>query len=474
MKNKLIFAFTLACLTSFAVAANQPNILFILTDDQRFDALRAAGGNEIHTPAMDRLAAEGLSFTQATIMGGNTGAICLPSRSMILTGTSLFRCRGVIPPNSVTLPQLLRQSGYATFATGKWHNDDNSLLRSFEFGAAIFHGGMSDHFKMPVRDIRAGQLVNQREITDFDAAAFASATIGFLKSRPKDQPFFAYLSFKTPHDPRVVPPKFHQMYEAAKITLPPNCLPRHPFDNGELEIRDELLAKFPRAPEEIRQHIAAYYAATSATDDQIGRVLKALDELGLVENTVVVFTGDNGLAVGQHGLMGKQNLYDHSSRVPLILRGPGIPKGKRSAALCQLFDLYPTLAALAGLKPPATVDGKDLGPVLRGEQSDLRDATLHAYREVQRAVRTQDAKLIEYLVKGQRTTQLFDLKNDPWEMKNLVADPAHVGLLKSMRERLEQLTKEYDALPLGQNVEAAGGSNTKTKVTGSKNPEAGE
>lgn len=474
MKNKLIFAFTLACLTSFAVAANQPNILFILTDDQRFDALRAAGGNEIHTPAMDRLAAEGLSFTQATIMGGNTGAICLPSRSMILTGTSLFRCRGVIPPNSITLPQLVRQNGYATFATGKWHNDDNSLLRSFEFGAVIFHGGMSDHFKMPVRDIRAGQLVNQREITDFDAAAFAGATIDFLKSRPKDQPFFAYLSFKTPHDPRVVPPKFHQMYDAAKITLPPNCLPRHPFDNGELEIRDELLAKFPRAPEEIRQHIAAYYAATSATDDQIGRVLNALDELGLAENTVVVFTGDNGLAVGQHGLMGKQNLYDHSSRVPLILRGPGIPKGKRSAALCQLFDLYPTLAALAGLKPPATVDGKDLGPVLRGEQSDLRNATLHAYKEVQRAVRTQDAKLIEYLVKGQRTTQLFDLKNDPWEMKNLVADPAHAGLLRSMRERLEQLTKEYDALPLGQNVGAAGGSNVKTKVTGSKNPEAGE
>lgn len=452
-----------------AEPAKRPNFLFILTDDQRFSALHAAGCTEIKTPAMDRMAEQGLCFSQATIMGGNSGAVCLPSRSMLMTGMSLFRCKGVIPPQAVTLPQLLRQGGYATFATGKWHNDENSLLRSFEFGAAIFHGGMGNHFKTPVRDILAGRLVNSREVTEFDAAAFADATIAFLKNRPKDKPFFAYLAFKTPHDPRVVPPQFHQMYDAAKITLPPNFLPQHPFDNGELKIRDENLAKFPRTPEEIRQHIAAYYAATSATDDQIGRVLKAVDDLGLAEGTVVVFTGDNGLAVGQHGLMGKQNVYDHSSRVPLILRGPGIPQGKKSEALCQLFDLCPTLAAMAGLKPPAEADGKDLGPVIRGEQADVRDATLHAYKDVQRALRTHDAKLIEYLVKGQRTTQLFDLRSDPWEMKNLANDPAHADLLKTLRGRLEQLSKEYDAVPLGQTVKGA-----RKKGKSMDNAEGGE
>jgi arylsulfatase A-like enzyme len=455
-------------------AADRPNFLFILTDDQRFDALGAAGCREISTPAMDRLAAEGLSFTQATIMGGNNPAVCLPSRSMIMTGMSLFRCQGVIPKNAVTVPQLLRQHGYATFATGKWHNDDASLLRSFEFGTAIFHGGMGDHFRTTVSDLRGGQLTNQHEATNFDAEVFASATMDFLKNRPKSKPFFAYLAFKTPHDPRVVPLQFHQMYDAAKLSLPPNFLPQHPFDNGELRIRDELLAGFPRRPVEVRQHLAAYYAATTATDDQIGRVLQTLDELQLTQNTIVVLAGDNGLAVGQHGLMGKQNLYEHSIRVPLILRGPGILKGRRSAALCQLFDVYPTLAAQAGLKPPATVDGKDLGHILRGEKSEVRDATLHAYKEIQRAVRTQDAKLIEYLIKGQPTTQLFDLRRDPWETNNLAQDPAHAGLLLQMRERYRQLARDYTAPPLGQSVTASSAKDGKPKGKRWKNAEAGE
>lgn len=430
---------------------NPPNFLFILTDDQRFDAIHSGWRHEISTPAIDRLAAEGFMFTQASIMGGNSAAICMPSRAMIMTGTSLFRCKGMIPPESTTLPQLLRQHGYATFITGKWHNDRDSLLRSFECGEAVFQGGMGDHFRTPVNDIHDGRLVNSRDVTEFDAEAFANATIAFLKNRPRNQPFFSYLAFKTPHDPRLVPPRFHHLYDAAHLALPPNFLPQHPFDNGELTIRDELLANFPRNPDEIRQHLAAYYAAISATDDQIGRVLGALDELGLATNTVVIFASDNGLAIGQHGLMGKQNLYDHSIRVPLILRGPGIPKGQ-SGALCQLFDLYPTLAAMANLAAPRTVDGKDLGPVLRNEQSDIRDATLHTYKGMQRAVRTRETKLIEYLVKGQSTRQLFDLKNDPWETKNLADDAAHAGLLRTMRSRLEHLETEYEPLPLGHDA----------------------
>jgi arylsulfatase A-like enzyme len=432
--------------------ASKPNFLVILTDDQRFSAIRAAGCSEIITPAMDGLIAEGTYFAQATCMGGPHGAICVPSRAQLMTGASLYRCKGGIPDDFVTLPQLLRKNGCATFATGKWHNEENALLRSFEFGKAIFHGGMGNHFKTPVTDIAGGQSVNKRDVTDFDAEVFANVTIDFLKNRPAGKPFLAYVAFKTPHDPRLVPEKFHKMYDAAKVTLPPNFMPQHPFDNGDLKLRDEMLAKFPRTPAEIREHIAAYYAATTATDEQIGRLLKTLEELGLAENTVVVFAGDNGLAVGQHGLMGKQNLYEHSSRVPLVMRGPGIPKGKRSEALCQLHDICPTLAAMAGVKPPATADGIDLGPVIRGEKQDVRDATLHAYRELHRGVRTHDAKLIEYLVKGQRTTQLFDLKNDPWELKNLADDPAHADLLKSLRARLEQLYKEYSALPLGQNI----------------------
>jgi len=436
-------------------AGNKLNFLVILTDDQRFSALRAAGCNEIITPAMDRLGVEGVNFVQANIMGGQHGAICVPSRAQLMTGASLYRCKGGIPEDFVTMPQQLRQNGYATFMTGKWHNDEESLLRSFEYGKAIYHGGMSDHFKFSVTDISKGQSVNKREITEFDAEIFANLTIEFLKNRPKDRPFFAYLAFKTPHDPRVVPEKYHKMYDAAKLTLPPNFMPEHPFDNGDMKVRDEMLAGFPRKQDEIREHIAAYYAATTATDDQIDRVLKMLEGLGLTDNTVVVFAGDNGLAVGQHGLMGKQSLYEHSCRIPLIMRGPGIPKGKSSEALCQIYDVCPTLLAMAGVQVPSSVDGRDLGPIIRGEKQEMRDATVHAYRELQRAVRTRDTKLIEYLVQGKRTTQLFNLKDDPWETKNLADDSAYAGLLAKMREKLGQLMKEYEVLPLGQNITVA-------------------
>jgi len=471
--GSVAMAAPLVAVAPSGASGGKPNFLFILTDDQRASAIRSAGCTEIITPAMDRLISEGVLFSHATIMGGNTAAICLPSRSMIMTGSSLFKCGGVIPKDFTTMPESLRKNGYTTFTTGKWHNDEDSLLRSFEFGEAVFHGGMGPHFNTPVFDVKGGAMVNERDITTFDAAAFADATIKFLKSRPKDKPFFAYISFKTPHDPRVVPDKYHKMYDASKITLPPNFMPRHPFDNGELNVRDEKLARTPRTPDEIKQHIAAYYAATSATDDQIGRVLKVVDELGLAENTIVIFAGDNGLAVGQHGLMGKQNLYDHSARVPLVFRGRGVPKGKRSDALCQLFDICPTVLRMAGVKPPPTADGKDLGPVIKGQAQELRDATLHAYSKIQRAVRTRDSKLIEYLVDGKSTTQLFDLTTDPWEMKNLAGDPAHAVMLKTLRDRMAQLNMEYEALPLGT---AFKGKNINGKKKGKKpkNAEADE
>lgn len=400
----LLSIIPLASLSCWKATVNakdaRPNFLLILTDDQRFDALHAAGCKEIITPTMDRLAREGTSFTQASIMVGTRAAVCVPSRAMLLTGTSVYRFNGIIPQESTTLPQLLAQHGYATFISGKWHNDKNALLRSFEYGKEVFVGGMGSHFKTPVSDIRHGELTNDRVAREFDSELFADATIDFLESRPEDRPFFAFLSFCTPHDPRKVPDEYHQMYDAAEIPLPPNFLPEHPFDNGHLRIRDEKLAGFPRDPDEVRQHIADYYAATTATDEHIGRVLNALDELGLDENTIVIFAGDNGLAVGQHGLMGKQNLYEHSIRVPLILRGPGVPRAMRSGALCLLSDLYPTVAAMAGLPVPESVDGKDLSPVLHGTTKDIRNATFHVYKEFQRAVRTRDTKLIEYFVDG--------------------------------------------------------------------------
>ena len=252
-----------------------------------------------------------------------------------------------------------------------------------------------------------------------------------------------YISYTAPHDPRMAPKEYKDMYDASKITLPENFMPEHPFDNGELKIRDEKLASWPRTPNEIRRHIAEYYAMITHLDAQIGRVIEKLKETGQYENTIIIFAGDNGLALGQHGLMGKQNLYEHSVHVPLIMSGPGIGKGQRRDAFCYLLDIFPTLCQLCDIEIPETVEGHSLAGVIRNPKHRIRKNLLFAYRDFQRAVRDKKYKLIEYYVKGKRTTQLFDIKTDPWELHNLADDPKHLKNLTRLRKKLGRW-KELD------------------------------
>jgi arylsulfatase A-like enzyme len=260
-----------------------------------------------------------------------------------------------------------------------------------------------------------------------------------------------YVALTSPHDPRIAPKKFRDLYDPAKLALPPNFLPEHPFDNGELKVRDELLARFPRTPAEVRQHLADYYACVSWADHNIGRILAALEKSGRATNTLVVFAGDNGLALGQHGLMGKQSVYEHSVRVPLLLAGPGVPKASRSEAFCYLMDMFPTLCDLAGLSRPAGLEGLSLAPVLRGEKTSVREELFFAYRDLQRAVRTREFKLIEYSVPGQPPRlQLFDLARDPWETHSLAEEPPYADVLKKLRAGLAGWEKRLDdPLPKG-------------------------
>ncbi len=424
----------------------RPNFLLLFTDDQRFDTIHALGCREILTPHMDALAKDGVSFTHAAIMGSMQGAVCIPSRAMLMTGRGLARLQkdgAVIPSDHVMMSEWLHQNGYRTFITGKWHQDKASLRRGFQQGEAIFVGGMGDHFNMPVCDLADGQLVNNRVETRFDAEVLADAAIKFLQTQKTGTPFFAYVSFRTPHDPRVGPKHFHDIYDASKLPLPPNFQPEHPFDIGIRNLRDELLAPYPRTPEEIRQHIAAYYALTTATDAQMGRILAALRQSGLADNTIVIFAGDNGLAVGQHGLMGKQSLYDHSIRVPLIITGPGLPKDKRTDAFCYLLDIFPTVCAMAGLRPPSScTDGRNLLPLLKGQQENVRETLFFAYSHLMRALRTRDWKLIEYDINTQTHTQLFHLTNDPWETNNLATDPQHANILQKLQTELASWAKD--------------------------------
>ncbi|MBI3986215.1 MAG: sulfatase-like hydrolase/transferase [Lentisphaerae bacterium] len=449
--------------------SKRPNILFVLTDDQRFDTIHALGNSRIVTPNMDALVESGTSFTHACIMGGTNPAVCMPSRAMLMTGRHLFRLQGqgaVIPPDHTTLPEVLRREGYWTHHIGKWHQDRESFNRSFVSADRIFgftqnwyvkYGG---HWNVAVHDYdptgqytqETGYILAEDKTTRLpigvgvggvhSSEMFADAAVAFLdhrgeeKKRGDKRPFFLYLSFVAPHDPRQSPNEFEEMYSPESVELPPNFLPRHPFDNGEFTIRDEELEAWPRRPRAIRRHLAEYYAMISHADAQMGRVIRRLKELGEYDNTLIVFTGDNGLAVGQHGLMGKQNLYDHSLRVPLIFSGPGIRKKARVDGLCYLLDIFPTLCDCTGIPIPASVDGTSLRGMLDGSVAGIRETQFHGYRHVQRAVRGERWKLIEYAVGGKRTTQLFDVQADPFERVNLAADPAHAATVGRMRAEL--------------------------------------
>lgn len=449
------------------MSRTRPNILFFFTDDQRFNTLNALGNPEIITPVMDRLVAQGTAFTHAHVMGGCVGAICMPSRAMLMTGRTLFHIEkngSVIPEAHRMFPEHFRAQGYATFGTGKWHNGTDAYARCFSDGGENFFGGMSDHWNVPASHFRpdgnypeAHPLRERRGnlVAGFNACydhfgrkhsseLFCDEAIDFLDNRrPNDRPFCAYVSFMAPHDPREMPGDYLTMYDPDALTLPENFMTEHPFDNGELRIRDELLAPFPRTEAEIRRHLCDYYAMITHADAQMGRVLEALKRTGEMDNTIIVFAGDNGLAVGCHGLMGKQNLYEHSTRVPLVMAGPGVPVGARSAALCYLLDIFPTLCDLAGFTVPESVEGRSLLPVMRGEQAG-RDALFLAYKNIHRGIRTRTHKLIEYNVNGTRMTQLFDLVQDPFELKNLAASAGQAELLGKLRERLVELAAELN------------------------------
>lgn len=463
-------------------AKRQPNVLFILTDDQRHDTIHALGNREIRTPTMDRLVAEGTAFTNACIMGGSHPAVCMPSRAMIMTGRTLFRLHcgdendlselgaQQIPPEHTTMPERFRRGGYETMHIGKWHQDRASFNRSFERASRIFsfagpwyleYGG---HWNCPLHDYdptgayprEQSYILAEDGQTHLPARAgvggthssqvFADAAIEYLHGRSAGaaalRPFFMYLAFTAPHDPRHSPEEYEELYDPRTLSAPANFLPRHPFDNGEMLIRDERLEAWPRRRTAIRRHLADYYAMITHVDAQIGRVLDALRASGEYDNTIIVFTGDNGLALGQHGLMGKQNVYQHSVNVPLIVAGPGIPRGVRRDALCYLLDLFPSLCDLCGLDVPSSVEGRSLAPVLSGQSASIRDTLHFAYRDVQRAVRDRRHKYIEYGVEGRRTRQLFDLEQDPLERVNLAGQPDQAPLEARMRRELERWRTE--------------------------------
>jgi arylsulfatase A-like enzyme len=410
-----------------ALAAGRPNVVFLFTDDQRADGARALGNPALHTPNLDGLVKSGFTFTNAYCLGSDMPAVCTPSRNMLLSGRAYFRWKGPqAPADGPSFAAAMKAAGYETYHHGKRGNTSLNLQKHFDHSAYVNES----------KERASGQ----------PGKTIVDAAIQFLGKRKSNRPFFLYLAFEAPHDPRVAAREYLDRYAPEKLPLPTNYLPVHPFDNGEMLVRDEKLERWPRTEAAVRRHLHEYYAVITGLDFHIGRLLAELRRLKLDRDTLIVFSSDHGLAMGSHGLMGKQSLYDAAMKSPLVIAGPGVPKGE-SAALAYLMDIFPTVCDLCGAKTPGGLDGRSLAPILAGKSDKVRDSLFLAYRDVQRAVRDDRWKLIRY-PKINRT-QLFDLKADPHETTDVAADPTNAKRIEAMMAQMRGWQKALgDAAPL--------------------------
>lgn len=469
-------------------AAERPNILFILVDDQSPFDLKIYNPDSIQdSPNIDRLAAEGVVFDQAYQMGSWSGAVCTPSRHMVMSGRTVWHIpnRGnkkkkalanpnqadpnLVPPDlaQFTLPAVFNEAGYDTMRTCKKGN-------SYDAANALFQ---------VVKD------ATKRGGTEESGSAWhGQQVLEYLQNREQtkdEDPFLIYFGFSHPHDTRDGTPDLLKKYGAVnhkdKKTLPEknerqpalpiNYLDEHPFFHGHPGLRDEVAVSgvWERRDEAtIRNELGREFACNENIDIQIGKVLQQLEQMGELDNTYIVYTADHGMAIGRHGLQGKQNLYQHTWRVPLIVKGPGIQAGQRVDGNVYLLDILPTLCDMANIAPPKTVEGHSFLPIATGEKDVLRETMFGVYcggtKPGMRSVKHGDWKLIKYDVMdgAVRETQLFNLKHNPhefltqhgreseWE-KNLADDPRYAdkrreleALLLSEMERLDDPYRLWD------------------------------
>lgn len=443
----------------------RPNFLFLIADDLTFNGIQSMGNSEVQTPNLDRLVKQGVAFTHCFQQGSWLPAVCVASRTMLNCGLTAFRAQQRVE-QSPLWGETMGKAGYETSIVGKWHLSKEALARSFkrqgkvsggmfESGPEAYNRPAAGNTWTPWDTSLKGQWLHTKQWQDaaqdgikHSAQIWAEGAADQLRDLAKNRaPFFLYVGFNSPHDPRQAPKEFVDRYPHAKIAVPANYLPEHPFDQGDHKVRDELLAPFPRTREAVQLHRAEYYAHITYMDSQIGQILDALDATGQASSTYVIFTADHGLAVGQHGLMGKQNLYDHSVRIPLIVRGPGLQPGVRVDEMVYQHSVFGTVCELAAITPPSTIEFPSLADLLHGKHKEKHDAMFCFYRDFQRSIRTREHKLIVY--PEAKRTQLFDVAKDPWELHDLADDHQYAPVRRDLMARLLRMQAELgDPLPL--------------------------
>jgi arylsulfatase A-like enzyme len=448
MRRAILLLFTalwlLAGSAAAGTAASRPNFILIYTDDQRWDTLGVMQKEQgergrfpwLRTPNLDRLASEGIRFRNAFVVN----SLCAPSRATFLTGR-YGHLNGVVnnhtpfPETNVTFASELRKAGYRTGYVGKWHHGSQSGQRpGFDYSASFV--GQGKYFDCPIEV--NGVAVPSKGWVDDVSTDYA---LGFLKEN-RERPFAMVLGFKSAHGPFDPPERHRETYAGEEARPVPNL--------GSTAVYNRTAAPAAPRPPAARPPAArrptnlGYFRCLTAMDDNVGRVLAALDELKLAQNTMVVFASDNGYYLGEHSLGDKRSAYDESLRIPFLVRYP--PLGKKGSTVDQMVlnvDPASTFLDYAGLKPPREMQGRSLRPLLEGKSGDWRKAYFYCYFfergfriPTVTAVRTEQAKLIRYPGHDE-WTELFDLEKDPYEMRNLIAEPSAAGLRKT-------LEAEYD------------------------------
>jgi arylsulfatase A-like enzyme len=463
----------------------KPNIVFVFADDMTYTAIHALGNTEIKTLNLDRLVNKGTTFTHTYNMGAWNGAVCVASRAMIISGRSVwdvnnFRQGWKENKNfDKTWGKLMEGAGYDTYMTGKWHVDApaDSVFQNVVHirpgmpRDAWSHQGTIPYINQMIADGKTKEAIRaigyNRPLhkndtlwdpTNKDFGGFWEGgkhwsevlkddALEFIdKTNASDKPFFMYLAFNAPHDPRQAPQEFLDMYPLENISVPKSYLPMYPFKdsigNGP-DLRDEALAPFPRTEHAIKVNTKEYYALITHLDAQIGGIIDGLEATGKMDNTYIIFTADHGLAMGRHGLLGKQSLFDHSIRPPFMIVGPDIPKNKKVDADIYLQDAMATSLELAGIDKPEYVFFNSILGLANGAQTESNyDAIYNGYTNNQRMIRKKGFKLIVYPKLNKLL--LFNMNKDPEEMNDLAALPEYQDKITALFNDLITLQKRLN------------------------------
>ncbi len=483
MNKKLLLAGALATsmlapesATAAAPSDKRPDVLFIFIDDLTFDGLNALGNHQVISPNMDKLVNSGVKFVNNYNMGGWNGAISQASRTQLITGMTIWNAyqeqesdkfQSLVQQRTLW-PQVMSDAGYKTYHTGKWHMSHVTPAKIFDKAEGISGGMMSDHydFKAPTNGVPNTYLGYERPLSPEDnswqpwdksnggywnedgehwSVKQANFLINYMKAnKDSEQPLFMSIAFNAPHDPRQSPKEFVEMYDLDKIEVPKSFQTEHP--DMELmgcgkTLRDEELAPWPRTKYAVQKHRQEYYALITHLDGQIGRIMEELEKTGRADNTLIVFSADNGLAIGKHGLWGKQSMYEHSLKVPLVFAGLDLPKGETRTQLTYMQDLVPTVLEVIGAERPSNMDFvSELNVVKDGNQPSNHEAIYGGYLDVQRMVRNERYKL--FLIPKAKTAFLYDVVNDPDETVNLYGNPKYKAEIKKLAAQYLKVSKQ--------------------------------